>query len=137
MQRLVVAGVIAVLATITMSQPRAQTSSEADESRVRAVVSAFGNHLNDVSVMAPRKDAAAAIDRAYAAYVAANLLSAWKRDPKMAPGKRTSSPFPARIDIASVKTTKRDAFVVTGKVILLTAKEQREGGVFASNPVTI
>jgi hypothetical protein len=97
----------------------------------------FGKRLGEVSVLAPKEMVAAAMDRAYSAYVAADLLSAWRSDPKKAPGKRTSSPSPARIDIGTIRARGHDAFVVTGHVILLTAKERRDGGVFAANPVTM
>jgi hypothetical protein len=108
-----------------------------EEEAVRTVVSGFGKRLREVSVLAPKEIAARAMDQAYSTYVAAPLLAGWKKNPEKAPGKRTSSPSPERIGISTVKANGRDAFVVTGKVILLTAKERRDGGVFAANPVTM
>lgn len=90
-----------------------------------------------VAILAPKEMVVAAMDQEYSAYVAANLLATWKNNPEIAPGKRTSSPSPERIDISSIEATGHDSYAVTGKVILLTAQERREGGVFQANPVTM
>lgn len=107
------------------------------EGEARRVVTEFGKVLGQVSVLAPRLTAAATIERVYAPFIAGDLLARWKRAPDKAPGKTTSSPSPERIDITSVTASVPDGFVVTGTVIMLTAKERRDGGVFASNPVTL
>jgi len=144
MRRFVVAAAVAVLAVMAASPSRAQApaaGAAAGEAGVRTVVTGFGKRLRDVSLTAPKAAAAKAMDGAYAPYLAPKLLAAWKRNPQKAAGKQTSSPYPARIEIATIKPEEgkkgRDAFVVTGKVILLTAKEERDGGAFASNPVTM
>ena len=130
---------IVLFAFLATTQASAQTaaSKTGQEEAVRTVVAEFGKRLRQVSVLAPKQMAAAAMDQAYATYVAADLLAAWKKDPEKAPGKRTSSPSPERIDVSTIKASGRDAFNVTGEVILLTAKERRDGGVFAANPVTM
>lgn len=139
--RMLAAGAVVLIAMLATADSWAQTATGAsklsEEEAVRTVVTEFGTRLREVSVLAPKEIAARAMDQAYSTYVAAPLLASWKNDPKKAPGKRTSSPSPERIDISTVKATGRDAFVVTGKVILLTAKERRDGGVFAANPVTM
>jgi hypothetical protein len=140
MRMLAIAGAVVLLTVMAPPQSRAQaqaTTHKTGEGEVKALVAEFGKRLREVSVAAPKEMAIAAMDRAYSPYVAADLLAAWKNDPEKAPGKRTSSPSPERIDISTMKATGRDAFVVTGKVILLTAKERRDGGVFAANPVTM
>jgi hypothetical protein len=103
----------------------------------RAVVSAFGKRLRLVATLAPQAIAAAAMDKAYADLVAPELLAAWKAHPEAAPGKHASSPSPERIDISAVRAKGRQTFEVTGKIVLLTAQERRDGGVFQANPVTI
>src|SRR4051812_4438685 len=106
MRRFVVAAAVAVLAVTATTPSRAQapvTAGAANEAQVRTVVTEFGKRLREVSVMAPKAAAAKAMDGAYAAYVAPGLLAAWKRDPQKAAGKQTSSPYPARIDIETIK----------------------------------
>jgi len=119
------------------SWAQGQVAGVAEVQAVTTVVSEFGRKLRSVAVLAPKPIAAAAMDGAYANLVAHELLAAWKSNPETAPGKRTSSPSPERIDITSVKPAGRDAYVVSGKVILLTAQERRSGGVFQANPVTL
>jgi hypothetical protein len=114
-------------------QVRARDREEA----VRMVVDEFGKRLRSVAVLAPREVVVDAMEQAYSAYVAPELLATWKNNPEKAPGKRTSSPSPERIDISAIKNKGRDAYTVIGKVILLTAQERREGGVFQANPVTM
>ena len=132
----VVGGAVVLLAILATPAAWAEVPASHEEA-ARAVVAEFGKRLREVSVLAPKQMAAAAMDRAYSTYVAAELLATWKSDPEKAPGKRTSSPSPERIDISTIKASGRHALVVTGKVILLTAKERRDGGVFAANPVTM
>ena len=112
--------------------------SKADQEKaVRTVVTEFGKRLRMVAILAPKEMVVAAMDQEYSAYVAANLLATWKNNPEIAPGKRTSSPSPERIDISSIEATGPNSYAVTGEVILLTAQERREGGVFQANPVTM
>jgi hypothetical protein len=104
---------------------------------VRTIVTEFGKRLRMVAVLAPKDMVTQAMNQEYATFVAADLLTTWKNNPENAPGKRTSSPSPERIDITSIEAKGRDAYMVTGKVILLTAQERREGGIFQANPVSI
>ena len=104
---------------------------------MRTVVTDFGKRLRMVAVLAPKDIAGKAMDDAYSPFVAPDLLARWKNDPQRAPGKRTSSPSPERIDITSITAKGHDTYGVTGKVILLTAQERREGGIFQANSVTI
>ena len=84
------------------AQAPASTAASADqEQAVRTVVGEFGKRLGQVSVLAPVAMAAAAMDNAYAGYVAPDLLAKWKQSPQLAPGKQTSSPSPERCSPAS------------------------------------
>jgi hypothetical protein len=121
---------------VSAQRPRADADAP-NRQAARAVVNAFGKHLRLVATLAPRAIAAAAIDQAYTDLVAPELLAAWKAHPETAPGKHVSSPSPERIDIGAIRAKGRQIFEVTGKVILLTAQERRDGGVFQANPVTI
>ena len=107
------------------------------ETAVKMVVTEFGKRLRMVAVLAPKEMVAKAMDEEYSALVSADLLAIWKNDPEKAPGKRTSSPSPERIDISSIEAKGHDTYVVKGRVILLTAQERRDGGIFQANPVTM
>jgi hypothetical protein len=90
-----------------------------------------------VALLAPKEMVTKAMDEEYSTLVSPDLLTIWKNDPEKAPGKRTSSPTPERIDISSIEAKGHDTYVVKGKVILLTAQERRDGGIFHANPVTM
>lgn len=100
------------------------------EGEVRAVVGAFGNELNSVSLLAP--DAVEQIERAYGPYVASELLSVWTSAPESAPGRLTSSPWPSHIEIDSVTETEAGAYEVRGRVMLVTSTSDA-----GSIPVTL
>jgi hypothetical protein len=90
------------------------------------VVTEFGKRLRMVAVLAPKEIAAKTMDEAYSSFVAPDLLESWKSNPETAPGKRTSSPSPERIDVISIRAKGWNAYMVAGNVILLTSQERRE-----------
>jgi hypothetical protein len=139
--RVIAIAIAASLVTLHAPMPAsAQTPvsvSTRDREAVTMVVTEFGKRLRMVAVLAPKEAAAKAMEEAYSGLVAPDLLAAWKQDPKRAPGKRTSSPSPERIDISAIKAKGQGAYAVAGKVILLTAQERRQGGVFQANPVAM
>jgi hypothetical protein len=141
--RLIALVSVAVLFTSSLTlhawgQAPTAVSRTADRKQVvTTVVTEFGRRLRMVALLAPKEQMTKSMDEAYSGLVAAGLLATWKSNPEKAPGKRTSSPSPERIDISSITTKGHDAYVVKGKVILLTAQERREGGVFQANPVTM
>jgi len=111
-------------------------TASADEASVRATVTAFGQQLQMVSLLAPTTTAAQAMLTSYAPYVAPELLAAWESDPSQAPGKLTSSPWPDHIDITGV-TANAGGYAVTGNVIDMTSVEQTSGGNAGSYPVSM
>jgi hypothetical protein len=139
--RLIALVSVAVLFTITFTMhvrgqaPTAVSHPPNQRQVVTTVVMEFGRRLRMVALLAPKELVTKSMDEAYSDLVAADLLATWKSNPEKAPGKRTSSPSPERIDISSIKAKGHDAYVVKGKVILLTAQERREGGIFQANPV--
>ena len=138
--RTIIAIVVILLADLAGAHGQISTAAPraSDQSvMVRAVVAEFGRRLRMVAVLAGKDLAARAMEEQYAALVSKDLLAAWQENPERAPGKRTSSPSPERIDISAIKAKGDNAYEVKGKVILLTAQERREGGVFQANPVTM
>ena len=117
--------------------PTAIHGASDQKTAVKTVVTEFGKRLRMVAVLAPKEMVTKAMDEEYSALVSADLLAMWRNNPEEAPGKRTSSPSPERIDISSIEAKGHDTYVVKGKVILLTAQERRDGGIFQANPVTM
>jgi len=89
------------------------------EGDVRAVVAAFGNQLDTVSLLSP--DAADDIRDAYGPYVTPELLATWMTDPASVPGRETSSPWPDHIEADRVLMKAPGSYEVTGRVILMTS----------------
>lgn len=83
---------------------------------VQRVVQDFGKAMKQVSLLAPSETVRAEIDAAYGPYVSGELLAAWNANPRAAPGRETSSPWPARINIGQMEGDA-SGFVVNGTVI--------------------
>lgn len=103
------------------------TPADPAERAVATVVS-FGNVLQMVPLSGDPEVARRAMTAHYASYVAPPLLVEWKEDPRSAPGRITSSPWPARIEPDTVAEGFGGGYVVQGRVIELTSRELVEGG---------
>ena len=88
--------------------------------------------MKNVSTLAPASMAAEEIRKEYAGLVAPELLRKWTADPAKAPGRRVSSPWPARIDVDKISTPSPDSAVVEGSVVEMTS-----AGEAAREPVEI
>ncbi|MCA1733205.1 MAG: hypothetical protein LC732_06330 [Acidobacteria bacterium] len=95
----------------------APAAAGVDEQAVRAVVAQFGHRLRNVSILGPVHVLESSIRREYAPYVTPELLNAWLAEPTSAPGRLTSSPWPERIEITSVREDSPDQCVVTGEIV--------------------
>ena len=96
-------------------------NAAASKAAVRHTVTEFGRNLRDVSLLAPTSTVVSAIDEQYASYVSENLLEEWKADPQTAPGRVTSSPYPAEITIAKIDKTAAETYRLEGKILLKTS----------------
>lgn len=101
-----------------------ESRAQNDLAMVRQVVEDFGKRLQDVSLLAPQADVARAMQENYGPYVAPDLLARWQNDPLNAPGRLTSSPWPDRIEVASIEEVSDTEYRVQGSVIEVT----NEGG---------
>lgn len=104
---------------------------------VREVVEEFGESMQRVSLLAPRGVLTQSLRHVYAPFVTPELLNRWLTDPREAPGRSVSSPWPARIEISSIKPIGAGSCAITGRVIYLTSNEVEHGGVFARRSVTL
>jgi hypothetical protein len=73
----------------------------------------------------------------YAGLVSPELLQRWMDDVSRAPGRISSSPWPDRIEIASVAEETSDKYLVTGRVVEVTSVEAANGGTTNEIPVSI
>lgn len=88
----------------------------------RRTVEQLGLRLRQVSVLAPPEAAARSMAEAYGELVTPELLAAWQRTPANAPGRETSNPWPARIEIDSTHALDHQCRVV-GDIILVTTAD--------------
>ena len=93
----------------------------ADQAAATRVVEQFGTRLAHVSLLAPPDELRDRIRDTYGPYVTTLQLGAWLADPSTAPGRETSSPWPARIEIRAAERLGSTAFDVTGEVLYITA----------------
>ncbi|QQG38245.1 MAG: hypothetical protein HYS26_01695 [Candidatus Kaiserbacteria bacterium] len=82
------------------------------------LVEDFGAQLQKVSLLDP--NASSTMAEAYSPYVQEALLAQWQRDPESAPGRLTSSPWPAAIVVDSM-SKQGSGYVVSGRVALETS----------------
>ena len=69
---------------------------------VRRVVERFGARMKLVSLLAPDSILARSLRSAYAPFVTPALLAEWLANPRHAPGREVSNPWPARIAIHDI-----------------------------------
>ena len=118
-------------------QPPDTGSTPSAEAAVRALVVAFGHELRRVSLLAPPAQVEPDLRAAYAPYVTPGLLERWLADPAAAPGRTTSSPWPARIGIDGLEPAG-NGYRVSGRVVLMTSVELSAGhGAAGYEPVTL
>lgn len=120
-------------------QPEAKSSltGESDQAAVKNLVEAFGGKLQAVSLQAPKDAVRKSMQENYGDFVFPALLAKWVSDPSIAPGRVTSSPWPDRIEIHSIKKLSEQAYEVKGEIIEITSVEKVKGGVAAKRPITL
>ena len=96
---------------------RTATPPSCDIPEVRQVVERFGERLQRVSLLAPDSVVVREMRDAYAPFVTPDLLATWTSNPRSAPGREVSSPWPARIEIRSVQAADAGGCRVEGDVI--------------------
>ena len=123
-----------VACTTPPSMPtQAAAINVAGQAEVRDLVENFGKRLQTVSLQAP--DAAQEIQTQYAEFVSPALLEMWVNDVSRAPGRMVSSPWPDRIEIATLSKESSDRYEITGFVVEVTSTEVVGGGAAARIPV--
>lgn len=111
----------------------ADVVSSAESDAIRALVSAFGGAMKEVSLSDPNREAS--MRAAYGAYVAPELLAQWATGSD-APGRSVSSPWPERINIVDIVHTGGN-YVVHGNVIEAASTPSATSAPVAVYPLTL
>lgn len=114
-----------------------QIEAAAEKREITDFVQEFGGQLKMVSLLSPEDVLKDDMHEYYGDYVSTDLIEKWLKDPKNAPGKLTSSPWPERIEVLSAEKTGENKYAVKGEIIEVTSVEMKEGGAAAKRPVTL
>lgn len=131
-----VGGLVIIAGLVWWFTPRPMPTdvvSNQDDSTIRAMVAEFGTKLQLVSLMSPT--ASAEIATHYSTYLSPELLAQWQQDPSSALGRRTSSPWPDRIEVVEVVSTG-GPYVVNANIIEV-SNDGTETQPFAVQPVNL
>jgi hypothetical protein len=104
---------------------------------VAALVGAFGRQLASVSLLAPADVVSREMRAQYSSFVTPALLDTWLEQPAEAPGRRVSSPWPARIDVLEVRPQDDGRWTVSGDLVHLTSEALFRGGAASREPLRI
>jgi len=113
------------------------SASEEETTAITQLVEAFGKTLKTVDTAGPEAYVSAQIQHTYAPFLTSTFLSELQRSPESAPGRTVSSPWPERIEIASMKRLDRHTYQVRGNIILMTSVEMVNGGNAGTQPVIL
>jgi hypothetical protein len=118
---LLIAGLIllAVTAAAVYYIQRAPNRTR-DMAQVSQLVQSFGAYEKSISLQADTELLKSDIQQNYSQFVTDALLQQWRADPKNAPGRLTSSPWPDRIEIDSV-SPQGAGYIVSGRIVMMTS----------------
>jgi hypothetical protein len=138
-------GVASVLAACEAPASRDRGNEKAADSAIaseqeraaRQVVEQFGARMQTVSLLAPDSMVPRQLREAYGPLVTPELLALWTAQPDSAPGRRVSSPWPDRIEVASVRPLGEDTLEVSGTLRYKSSADAAGASPAASEPVTL
>lgn len=105
--------------------------SDAEDVAIRSFVADFGTKLQFVPLLATSTEVRASMQAYYGNYISPELIGAWAKDTSLALGRTTSSPWPASIQIGTVRKTSPDSYTVEGTVIEVISTKVATGTEFA------
>lgn len=109
-----------VSTTSTIQGSPAESATCGDD--VRRIATQLGGRMRLVSLLAPDSIVKRALADAYGSLVSQPLLDAWQTNPRSAPGREVSNPWPARIDVRSIARDGADCRV-EGDVVYVTGTD--------------
>jgi hypothetical protein len=133
---------VCIIATMAFVGVGCKTNQDVinEKEAIVSIVEGFGSKLQTVSLLDPKKVVEKSMQENYGNLVSQALIEEWISgisDPLSAPGRLTSSPWPDRIEILSIKKLSEDRYEVKGEIIEITSVEKVSGGVAAKRPVTL
>ena len=134
---IIVAVIVVLIALFIISSNTGDNSINEENNDVIKLVEEFGGTLKNVSLLAPRGEVIKAIEDNYSSYVTEELLGKWINNPRIAPGRISSSPWPERIEVSEIERLSDGEYVVKGKIIEVTSTEVRGGGAAAERTVEL
>jgi hypothetical protein len=99
------------------SERPAAHDSAAAVSEITRLVERFGERMKLVSLLAPDSAVTRSLREQYAELVTPELLERWIREPRAAPGRLVSSPWPERIKVQAVSRSAPDSYDVRGELL--------------------
>jgi len=114
-----------------------KTITKAEKKEVTALVENFGSKLKEVSLSVPDEVASQEIKQVYSPFVSSKLLLDLTNNPTKAPRRDVSSPWPEKIEIASMEKLDAHTIKVTGNIILMTSVEMTQGGNAGKIPIVL
>jgi hypothetical protein len=111
---------LAVMAAGTTACGSSAEEQDAAVTAATQVVQDFGQRLRMVSVLAPPEQLSESLQDHYGPYVTTLLLGGWLSDPASAPGRQTSSPWPARIEVQDARPIGDSAVDIEAEVVYVT-----------------
>lgn len=134
----IIIGVIVILmaAFIIYSINNDNTSIDDKDDAIK-LVEEFGGTLKNVSLLAPRDVVIKSIKDNYSPYVTEELLHKWINNPRIAPGRISSSPWPDRIEITEIEGLSEGEFSIKGRIVEVTSTEIEGGGAAVFRPIDL
>ena len=96
---------------------------------VRNLAEAFGARLAAVSLLAPEDVVRRDIRQHYGAFVTQELLERWLADPADAPGRKTSSPWPDRLEVLRIQRLASDRYRIVANIVYTASSEGGQAAV--------
>lgn len=108
-----------------------------NEEAIVSLVEGFGSKIQAVSLQAPQDIVARSIQANYSDFVSPAFMRELINDPSKAPGRLTSSPWPDRIEILSIKKLSQNMCQVNGEIIEITSVKKGNAGIASKLPITL
>ena len=113
--------VVALVSAAALACGPSDEERAADRAAAIAVVERFGQQLMRVDLLADSRELGNTAREVYGPYVTTLQLGTWLSDIRSLPGRETSSPYPARIEVRDAVPFGNAAFDVTGDIVYLTS----------------
>lgn len=134
---IIIAVIVILMAMFIIYSIYNDNSLHDENHEVIKLVEEFGGTLKNISLLAPRDEVIKAIEDNYSPFVTEKLLRKWINNPRDAPGRISSSPWPERIEVSEVERLSDGEYYVKGKIIEVTSTEAESGGAAAARAVEL